>query len=95
MDEILGYLLTHIGLLAVLVVCVILLKAIIILTSKSGGLYGVIESFFKFYSRVEISLSRNKNETLYKISNNYLNVTIYALLVLILMLVLISKDLPN
>ena len=95
MDEILGFLLTHITLLGIIIVIIILLKAIIILTLKNGGLYLVIESFFKFYSRVEVSLSKNKSKTFYKIINNFLNITIYILLVLILVLVIISKDLPN
>ena len=95
MDTVLGLLINHFKLLAAVLVCVILLKTVMVLTSKKGGLYVVVESFFKFYDSVEMSLSKNNNETIFKITNNYLNVVIYALLVIIVMLAIITKDLPN
>ncbi len=93
MEDILGFLFTHIKLLVIIGVGIILLKSVIIIASKGGDLYLIIESFFKFYSRVEISLSINNREVFYKRSNNYLNVFLYSWLIFVIMLVFISKDL--
>ncbi len=93
MEDILGFLFTHIKLLVIIGVGIILLKSVIIIASKGGDLYLIVESFFKFYSRVEISLSINNREVFYKRSNNYLNVFLYSWLIFVIMLVFISKDL--
>ena len=59
MEDILGFLFTHIRLLEVIGIAIILLKSIIIIATKGGDLYLIVESFFKFYSKVDISLSSN------------------------------------
>ncbi|MBC7720744.1 MAG: hypothetical protein H7068_01905 [Pedobacter sp.] len=93
MEDILGFLFTHIKLLIIIGVGIILLKSVIIMASKGGDLYLVVESFFKFYSRVEISLSTNNKELFYKKSNNYINIILYSWLIFLIMLIFISKDL--
>lgn len=93
MDDILGFLLTHIKLIVILGIAIILLKSVIIIASKGGDLYLIVESFFKFYSPVEISLSINNREIFYKRSNNYINIIFYSWIIFLITLIFISKDL--
>ena len=93
MEDILGFLFTHIRLLEVIGIVIILLKSIIIIATKGGDLYLIVESFFKFYSKVDISLSSNNREIFYKRSNNYLNAILYSWIFFLIILIIISKDL--